>query len=155
MDHTRYSSRAFKAETFRAWVSLNGAASDWHIMARWCEPFKAVVLLSLLAAFSRSSGTGPDLTAEQPFKSRTEIRQQGAVTVRAAVLTDDESERYFNASLADHGIQVIWLSVDTPAIRGFVFCRLSRTLTISRPRKSNGCFTPGGAAVPMLRQHRR
>ncbi len=81
-------------------------------MARWCGPFKAVVLLSLLAAFSRSSGTGPDLTAEQPFKSRTEIRQQGAVTVRAAVLTDDESERYFNASLADHGIQVIWLSVD-------------------------------------------
>jgi hypothetical protein len=34
------------------------------------------------------------------------------VTVRAAVLTDDESERYFGASLADHGIQVVWLSVD-------------------------------------------
>ena len=81
-------------------------------MERWCGPFIAVVLLSLLAAFSRSSGTGPDLTAEQPFKSRTEVRQQGAVTVRAAVLTDDESERYFGASLADHGIQVIWLSVD-------------------------------------------
>ena len=36
-------------------------------MERWCGPFIAVVLLSLLAAFSRSSGTGPDLTAEQPF----------------------------------------------------------------------------------------
>ena len=71
-----------------------------------------MVLLSLFAAFSRSSDAGPDLTAEQPFKSRTEVRQQGAVTVRAAVLTDDESERYFGASLADHGIQVIWLSVD-------------------------------------------
>ena len=46
------------------------------------------------------------------FKSRTEVRQQGAVTVRAAVLTDDESERYFGASLADRGIQVIWLSVE-------------------------------------------
>jgi len=44
--------------------------------------------------------------------SRAEVRQQGAVTVRAAVLTDDESERYFGASLADHGIQVVWLSVD-------------------------------------------
>ena len=44
--------------------------------------------------------------------SRAEVRQQGAVTVRAAVLTDDESERYFGASLADQGIQAIWLSVD-------------------------------------------
>src|SRR6478736_1110048 len=75
---------------------------------RW--PLIAVVLLSVFAAFSRSSG--PDPAAEQPFKSRAEIRQQDAVTVRAAVLTDDESERYFGASLADHGIQVVWLSVD-------------------------------------------
>ena len=28
------------------------------------------------------------------------------------MLTDDESERYFGASLADHGIQAVWLSVD-------------------------------------------
>jgi hypothetical protein len=75
-------------------------------------PFITVVLLSLFAAFSRSSDAGPDLTAEQSFMSRSEVRQQGAVTVRAAVLTDDESEQYFGASLADHGIQVVWLSVD-------------------------------------------
>jgi hypothetical protein len=49
---------------------------------------------------------------EQSFKSRTDVRQQGEVTVRAAVLTDDESERYFGASLADQGIQAVWLSVD-------------------------------------------
>jgi hypothetical protein len=35
----------------------------------------------------------------------------GAVTVRAAVLTDGESERCVGASLADQGIQVLWLSV--------------------------------------------
>ena len=81
-------------------------------MKKWRGPLITLVLLSLFAAFSRSSDAGPDLTAEQPFKSRTEVRQQGAVTVRAAVLTDDESERYFGVSLADHGIQVIWLSVD-------------------------------------------
>jgi len=84
----------------------------WHIMKRWRRPSSAVVLLSLLAAFSRSSGAGPDLMAEQPFMSRAEVRQQGAVTVRAAVLTDDESEHYFGASLADQGIQAVWLSVD-------------------------------------------
>jgi hypothetical protein len=44
--------------------------------------------------------------------SRAEARQQGAVTVRAAVLTDDESQRYFGGSLADHGIQAIWLGID-------------------------------------------
>src|SRR6478735_3827931 len=82
----------------------------WRIIKRWRRLSSAVVLL--LAVFSRASGAGPDLTAEQPFKSRAEVRQQGAVTVRAAVLTDDESERYFGASLADHGIQVVWLSVD-------------------------------------------
>src|SRR4249920_3936626 len=81
-------------------------------MKNWRGPFITVVLLSLFAAFSRSSGAGPGLTAEQPFMSRAEVRQQGAVTVRAAVLTDDESERYFGASLADQGIQAVWLSVD-------------------------------------------
>src|SRR6478736_9252998 len=84
----------------------------WHIMKRWHWPSSAAVLFSLLAAFSRSSGADPDLTAEQPFMSRAEVRQQGAVTLRAAVLTDDESERYFGASLADQGIQAVWLSVD-------------------------------------------
>jgi len=38
---------------------------------------------------------------------RAEARHRGAVTVRAAVLTDDESQRYFGASLADHGIQAM------------------------------------------------
>jgi len=81
-------------------------------MKRWCWPSLAVALLLLLAAFSRPSGAGPDLAVAQPFMSRAEIRQQGAVTVRAAVLTDDESKNYFGASLADHGIQAVWLSVD-------------------------------------------
>jgi len=81
-------------------------------MKNWRMPLITGALLLLFAVFSRCSDAGPDLTAEQPFKFRTEVRQQGAVTVRAAVLTDDESERYFGASLADHGIQVVWLSVD-------------------------------------------
>ena len=81
-------------------------------MKKWQGPLITLAPLSLFAAFSRPSDAGTDLRAEQPFKSRAEVRQQGGVTVRAAVLTDDESERYFGASLADQGIQVIWLSVD-------------------------------------------
>jgi len=79
---------------------------------KWRAPFRTVVLLSLSVAFSQSSDAGTDLPTELSFKSRIEVRQQDAVTVRAAVLTDDESERYFGASLANHGIQVIWLSVE-------------------------------------------
>jgi hypothetical protein len=93
-------------------ASVKQAASDWHIMRKWRGPFITLVLLSLFAAFGRSSDAGPAPTAEQSFMSRAEVRQQGTVTVRAAVLTDEESERYFGASLADHGIQVVWLSVD-------------------------------------------
>ncbi len=82
-------------------------------MKKWRTPFTTVVvLISLYAALGRPSGAGADSTTEQAFKSRTEVRQQGAVTVHAAVLTDNESEQYFGAPLADHGIQVVWLSVD-------------------------------------------
>jgi hypothetical protein len=78
-------------------------------MKKWQTPFITVLLLLVCAAFSQSSGAA---TGEQSFKSRTEVREQGGVTVRVAVLTDEESERYFGASLADHGIQAVWLSVD-------------------------------------------
>lgn len=40
------------------------------------------------------------------------MQQQGKVTVRAAVLNDDECSRYFGAALADKGIQAVWLSVE-------------------------------------------
>jgi hypothetical protein len=84
----------------------------WQIMKSWRWPSLAAVLLSLLAAFNCSSGASLDPTAEQPFMSRAVVRQQGAVTVRAAVLTDDEGKQYFGASLANHGIQAVWLSVE-------------------------------------------
>ena len=79
---------------------------------RWRAVALAVAMLLAIAVFSWFGVTTPDRTAEQSFMSRAEARHQGAVTVRAAVLTDDESQRYFGASLADHGIQAIWLGVD-------------------------------------------
>ena len=81
-------------------------------MKRWHWLSLALLLPLLLAALNRPSGVGPDRAVEQGLMSRAAVSQQGAVTVRAAVLTDDESERYFGASLADHGIQAVWLSVD-------------------------------------------
>ena len=72
----------------------------------------ALALLVGFALLGWSSHSSPDRKAEKSFMARAEVRQQGAVTVRAAVLTDDEGQRYFGASLADHGIQAIWLGVD-------------------------------------------
>src|SRR6204780_366584 len=79
---------------------------------RWRAVALAVAMLLAIALFSWFGVTPPDRTAEQSFISRAEARHHGAVTLRAAVLTDDESQRYFGASLADHGIQAIWLGVD-------------------------------------------
>lgn len=79
-------------------------------VVKWRWLWLAVGLLASFAVISRFSGTGP--AEEKSFISRAEVRQQGQVTVRAAVLTDNESEHYFGASLADRGIQAIWLSVN-------------------------------------------
>src|SRR6202030_2924246 len=79
---------------------------------RWQALALAVAILLASAVFGWFGVTVPDRTAEQSFMSRAEARHQGTVTVRSTVLTDDESQRYFGASLADHGIQAIWLGVD-------------------------------------------
>jgi hypothetical protein len=84
----------------------------WEAVVRWRWLFFAVALFALFVAISRFGNIGPYPADERSFVSRADIRQQSAVSVRAAVLTDDESERYFGASLADHGIQAIWLSVN-------------------------------------------
>ena len=69
----------------------------WQAMERWRWRAVALALAMLLAiaGFSWFGITAPDRTAEQSFMSRAEARHQGMVTVRAAVLTDDESQRYF------------------------------------------------------------
>ena len=81
-------------------------------MRRWYWLSLAVPLLLLLAALNRPRSGGPDLAVEQALMSRAAVSQQGDVTIRAAVLTDDESKRYFGASLADYGVQAVWLSVN-------------------------------------------
>jgi hypothetical protein len=84
----------------------------WQTIRRWRWQALALALVIGFALLGWSSDGSPDRTAEKSFMSRVEVRQRGAVTVRAAVLTDDEGRRYFGASLADHGIQAIWLGVD-------------------------------------------
>jgi LssY C-terminus len=84
----------------------------WQTIRRWRWQALAVALLIGFALLGWPSDGSPDPTAEKSFMSRVEVRQRGAVTVRAAVLTDDECRRHFGASLADHGIQAIWLGVD-------------------------------------------
>lgn len=65
----------------------------------------------MFALFGRDKA-GPDPGEAEDYKSRAESQRHGAVTVRAAVLTDDESRRCFGAPLADEGVQSVWLSVE-------------------------------------------
>jgi hypothetical protein len=57
-------------------------------------------------------GSPPDPSGQNVFVLRAAMQQQGELTVRAAVLSDDESSRYFGVALADKGIQAVWLSVE-------------------------------------------
>jgi hypothetical protein len=48
---------------------------------------------------------------ERSFLDRAEVRQDGDLTVRVAVLDDREGERFFGVPLARRGIQPIWLEI--------------------------------------------
>jgi hypothetical protein len=71
-----------------------------------------IFVAALLFSFGGLNRSADAVAGPEAFVSRSEVRQRGPVTVRAATLTDDESEHYFGASLADHGIQTVWLSID-------------------------------------------
>ena len=71
--------------------------------------FLMLPFISMLFGCSRAP---PDPSGKELFVARAMTQRQGAVTVSAAVLSDDESRRYFGAELADEGIQAVWLSVE-------------------------------------------
>jgi len=79
---------------------------------RWF-PIVSVVLL----ACSGCTKTPPDPSGRDAFESRATAQLQGQVTVRAAVLGDEESSRFFGVSLADKGMQAVWFSVKNDSDR--------------------------------------
>jgi hypothetical protein len=79
----------------------------------WVERrLAAISALSLLLVLFNCSKAPSDPSGKDQFVSRAVRQQQGPVTVRTSVLSDDESQSYFGAGLADQGIQAIWLSVE-------------------------------------------
>jgi LssY C-terminus len=77
------------------------------------KPLPLLFVVSLVAlALCSCSRSPPDPSGRDTFTSRAMTQQQGGVTVHAAVLSDDESARYFGVALADKGIQAVWLSVE-------------------------------------------
>jgi len=76
-----------------------------------CNPI-IIWTFSVCLALCGCSASKPDPSVQDAFVSRAVTQQQGMITVRAAVLSDDESTRYFGVALADKGIQAVWLSVE-------------------------------------------
>ena len=68
-----------------------------------------VVSVALLAG-SGCTKSQPDPSGRDAFEWRAITQQQTQLTVRAAVLGDDESFRFFGVSLADKGMQAVWVS---------------------------------------------
>ncbi len=86
-----------------------GSGLAWAQRARLLTVVAVFPLVSVLFDCSRAP---PDPSSKDLFASRAMTQRQGPVTVSAAVLSADESQRYFGAGLADQGIQAIWLSVE-------------------------------------------
>ena len=85
-------------------------------------PFLAAAyVLALLVLLTGCNRTSPDQSGEGQFVSRSVAQQQGPVTVRVAVLSDDESQNYFGVALADEGIQAVWLSVENNSDAALVY----------------------------------
>ncbi len=84
-----------------------GSGLAWARRARLLTVVAVFALMSVLFGCSRAP---PDPSSKDLFASRAMTQRQGPVTVSAAVLSADESQRYFGAGLADQGIQAIWLS---------------------------------------------
>jgi hypothetical protein len=57
--------------------------------------------------------------AERPFLERAEAQQQEGLAVRASVLANHESERFFGVPLARRGIQPVWLEITNHGSRPY------------------------------------
>jgi hypothetical protein len=56
---------------------------------------------------------------ERPFLERAEIQRDDQLQVRAAVLDDRESERFFGVPLARRGLQPVWLEISNQGQQPF------------------------------------
>jgi hypothetical protein len=90
-------------------AALQQRASTTFALSKSSRTFQ--ILATILLVASGCTKTPPDPTGQDIFESRAITQEEGQVTVSAAVLGDDESERYFGVSLADKGMQAVWLSV--------------------------------------------
>jgi hypothetical protein len=83
-----------------------------QIVSKQSRLLAGIVVLPLLLLLFGCGRAQPDRSGRDQFVSRAVTQHKDPVTVRAAVLTDDESERYFGVALADEGIQAVWMSVE-------------------------------------------
>jgi len=90
-------------------------------MARKLRLIAVVCALPLIFPLLGCSRAPPDPSDQDSFTSRALDQRQGPLTVRAAVLSDDESSRYFGAELADQGLQAVWLKVENDGDATFYY----------------------------------
>lgn len=70
--------------------------------------------LSLLVGLLSLAGCGPSRPDASDFKRFTDralIQKYDDVTVRTSVLTDEEARHYFGGSMADIGVQPVWIQI--------------------------------------------
>jgi len=88
-------------------AALKESNQSGHVFFR-LFPIVSVGLACLRRAAPRRR---PIHQAARPSNRAPTPQLKGQVSVRAAVLGDEESNRFFGVSLADKGMQAVWFSV--------------------------------------------
>jgi LssY C-terminus len=69
------------------------------------------LLLASLALLASCGPNRPDASQATTFTDRALTQDRNGLTVRASVLSDDETRRYFGGSTSDASIQPVWIQV--------------------------------------------
>jgi hypothetical protein len=68
---------------------------------------------------------------ERSFLKRVEVQQKDDLTVRAAVLDNQESARFFGVPLARRGLQPVWLEIRWRMFKSFLLSSTYRYSPVS------------------------
>ena len=96
---------------------------------------RVLFLIMTLTALAGCGPSAPDALGAATFIKRALTQEQQGITVRASVLTDDESRRYFGGSTADADAQAVWIQFENDTDEPTLFIPILTDPTYFAPQE--------------------